>query len=240
MLKLNLLPREYMLKRKYRRAATLIAGLFAAVLVALGCAAVLCQRQGRQVAEVKTRLAESSLEAAELVGRIERADEQVTEALRNANQHASLLDRVPASCVLAMVANALPERAALTAFDLEVGPASKAKTPSRRPRGADAEAPAPQALDRSELRQKVGLGGTAVSDVDVANFMASLSRSPLVERVELVQSREKLIDSRAFREFLVEIDLKPNADAMDLQATSKAKATPGGDPAVAAGRSEGI
>jgi hypothetical protein len=238
MLKLNLLPREYMLKREYRRSIAFVTAMFAAVLAVLGCAAALCQRQGLQVDEVRTRLAESCTEAAEMVDRIDRADVLVTEALSSANRHAALLDRVPVSCVMALVANALPERASLTDFELDVGLPAKTKASDRKPRAPEGQDATPRPPERQELRQRVSLGGTAATDVDVANFMANLSRNSLIERVELVQSREKVVESRTFREFLVEIDLKPNADAMDLQAPLKAKVVLSGAPA-AAGQSEG-
>jgi len=240
MLKLNLLPREYILGRKQRRASLLVGGAFAATLAVLIGTALVRRGEGRELEEVRARLAESRGEAAALVERLERANTQVTEALRNANRHAALLDRVPVSCVLALVASALPEQASLTTFDMDFAPASaKSKASARKPPGADAAGDAAPPANRQALRQRVSVGGTAATDVEVANFMANLSHNALIERVELVQSHEKLVEDQAVREFLVEIELKPNADALDLQGAAKAGIAHRAPPADHAERSEG-
>jgi hypothetical protein len=228
MLKLNLLPRQYVLRQMQRRASALIVGLFVAVVAGMGCAAVVCERGKRQVADMRVRIAESRQETATIAERIQRAGDRMDAALRSAERHASLLDRLPASCVLALVANALPEQASLTAFQIDTDRSAPKDKVGAAMATSPAEAGSQGGADRRTARRKISVSGMAATDVEVANFMAGLSRNPMIEKVELVQSHEKLAGGLAFREFLVEIEFKPGADALDLKVGAKAKSAQGG------------
>jgi hypothetical protein len=52
--------------------------------------------------------------------------------------------------------------------------------------------------------------GIAPSDIEVASFIARLSGSMLLDQVELVESKERIIDDIQFREFKLRAMLKPN------------------------------
>ena len=52
--------------------------------------------------------------------------------------------------------------------------------------------------------------GIAPSDIEVASYIARLSGSVLLSQVELIESKERIIDEIKFREFKLRAMLKPN------------------------------
>lgn len=72
--------------------------------------------------------------------------------------------------------------------------------------GTPAKPPA-ESVDR---RLKVRLVGVAPSDVDVANFLASLTSRPHLDRAAMTYARDRVADGRLMREFEVTFQVNLN------------------------------
>ena len=85
-----------------------------------------------------------------------------------------------------------------------------AKTAAQRDPGAGAD-------PSSRLDLSIEVTGLAGTDVEVARFIASMARCPLIQAVELVYSKEKKFQEAVVREFKVNMRLDPNADVLSAE-----------------------
>jgi Tfp pilus assembly protein PilN len=73
--------------------------------------------------------------------------------------------------------------------------------------------PAPEPIAYDVLLRVTGLAG---NDVQVAEFIRRLSRSPLFTDVNLIISDEQTVENEKVRHFQVEMGLNPNPDMSRL------------------------
>jgi hypothetical protein len=72
-------------------------------------------------------------------------------------------------------------------------------------------APVPQAKNYDVT---VKVTGRADNDVQVAQFMAKLNQSELVQDVNLVVSDEEVVNESRMRQFQIEMQINPNAEVL--------------------------
>ncbi len=150
---------------------------------------------------------------------------------------ASLLERVPRSFLLAEVTNAMPAGAALLDFSLESRPRSKpaaaepAKNSYEARKAARQKDPGKGAISGIPAAEpklvdvNLKMTGIATTDVQVAQFLSRLSRSPLLKDVNLVYTEEMKVADEKVRKFQIEMMLNPAAevqasDAKRIQTTA--------------------
>lgn len=217
----NLLPRDYLKRRRQRRADLLLLVLFGAVMLGVVSATILSERSWRHTVKVAERVDQSYAEAAKLIDQLQQLQAQKQTMLRKAEDTASLMERVPRSYLLATATNALPTEACLTGFHLTVEKVEH-KPPQPNPKAPGAptakfQSTAARRFPGSVTTQvHVEATGLAGTDVDVARFIANMAANPLVESADLVYSEERLIeDEIPVRGFQVNIMLKPGADVTE-------------------------
>ncbi len=220
MANINFVPNDYVEQRQSSRANFLYLMLLAAMLGAIGITfGFIKMRQrgvGAELNELNTRMSQANQQIAQL----EELKTKSKTMMKTMVMTAELLEPVPRSVLLASLTNNLPSGVSLTELDLKTSEtvtaapksAAKAKAQAATSQYAQKGATAKAEPDRPEIltETKLDLKGIAPSDIQVASFIARLSSSILLDRVELVDSRELEIEGIKFREFRLKAQLKPN------------------------------
>jgi len=220
---INLLPKEYLRRRAHRRANVLFLILFAIVMAGVIGAETASQRKVQHTLEVRDHVDTAYTAAARLIKQLQQLQSQRQTMLRKAELTASLLERVPRSYLLAMIANALPENTSLVEFELEtLHETAKFEKTSRDAKGTKRKGSKLTTTPRKDLHKPppttviMKVTGLAGTDVEVARLIANLARNPLIASVDLVYSEEKLIGKIPVRKFQLKLELKPNADVLGV------------------------
>ncbi|MFB3891852.1 MAG: PilN domain-containing protein [Phycisphaerae bacterium] len=220
---INLLPNDYVQRSARRRANILCVALFGVVMAAVLGAALVGDRSSRHTRHVRDQVDAAYAYAAQQIQQLQSLEARRQTMQDRAEAIGSLLERVPRSRLLGIIANALPENTSLTKVDLETKrlvlpiatPAPGAKAPTK----FDAVAAA-RASKGPPVVVTMELIGLAATDVQVARFISNLARNSLIQSADLVFSQEKLIDKIPTREFQVHLELKNGADAINDVAVS--------------------
>ena len=226
---LSFLPDDY-LDRKARRRANVLCALGA--FLVLGVAGTVFWYTEKLTAAVEKRFAEVDKQYGDAAKRIDKVNQmraQQQQVVRRAELAASLVEKIPRSNVLAEFTNSLPQGMSLLNVAME----------SREKQGAPIAAMTAFEAKRAALEGRtvsapvtqkiydvfIKIEGVASTDVQVAQFIARLNRSPLFKEVNLVVSEEfKLTqyggsnqknDSEVLRKFQIEMMLNPNAEVMN-------------------------
>lgn len=118
-----------------------------------------------------------------------------------------LIEKVPRSIILACLTNNMPTGVSLLELKIEEKVITL-KTPKPAARTAGAAAAAAAAPPQKIVETVVDISGIAPSDIGVANYIARLSESILLDRVSLVESKERKIDDMKFRQFKLNAYIK--------------------------------
>ena len=229
---INLLPVDYIQRRWQRRPNMICMILFTIVMGSVGGAALVAERSSRNTREVCERINAAYADAAKLIDKVHRLETQKREMLQKAKLSAGLMERLPRSYVLAMLTNALPEGASLVSLDLDVKasrPAGDAPKARKTKHSAVAKARKGQPASVPDVAVEVTVKGRASTDVQVARFIASLAKHPLMEMVDLSYSKESSGKANTQRDFELRLRLKPNADALDGMVPAAKTGPAGGD-----------
>ena len=212
---INFVPNDYIQQRQSSRANILYLMLLMAMLGAIGITFGFIKMRQRAVSAEMMALNTRMSKAQEQIAQLEELKVKGKTMLKTMVMTAELLEPVPRSVVLASLTNNLPLGVSLVEFGLdEKEIRTAAPTPASRPanqynaRTAAAKAAAEEPQRRTET--KLEMRGIAPSDIEVASFIARLSGSILLDEVELVESKERVIDEVKFREFRLRAMLKPN------------------------------
>lgn len=213
---INFVPNDYIQQRQSSRANILYLMLLMAMLGAIGITFGFIKMRQRAVAS----------EMIALNGRMSKAKEQITQLeelkvkgktmLKTMVMTAELLEPVPRSVILASLTNDLPDGVSLLDFalvekEMKAAPAKVAAKPASQLQAKAAQAKTAAAAEAPErkVETRIELMGIAPSDIEVASFIARLSSSILLNQVELVESKERIIDEVKFREFKLRALLRP-------------------------------
>lgn len=218
---IDLLPQEYIVRRRHRRANLQCVVLFALVMGGVLCAAAVSEQNYRNTRQVADRVNNSYADAAKMLDQLHDLELTRCKLVDKAKQSGTLLERVPRSYLLATVTNALPGECSLTKFEVKsvqttVAAAAKAKTKYEAEKAAVIAGAVTQNT-REVVLTVTGLAGT---DCEVAEFIATMARCPLIATADLVYSQEKKVeagdqktpDPVLVREFQVLMHLRTDAD----------------------------
>ena len=227
---INLLPANYVRQRMQRRVNSVCLALFVVVVSSVICAHLVTDRSKRHTLEVRDRVDAEYAEATKLIQRMQRLEAQKAMMLHKAELTASLVERVPRSTLLAIIANARPTSTSLLNVELTSRRIEK-KEPTVRPSATGnsvlSVVSRAQALQGSRVLVELVVTGLAATDAEVAKFIANLARNRLIETVDLAYSQERLVGKARtkVREFQISLKLKDGADAIDIAKEISAKAS---------------
>jgi Tfp pilus assembly protein PilN len=229
---INLLPEDYLQRRRQHRGNMICTVLLGVVIVSICAAAVVREQSTRRTREVCDRMSAAYADAAKLIDEVRQLEKQKANMLDKAKRSAALMERMPRSYLLAMLTNALPEGASLKSVRMviQVVGEDEGDKPKTKAKAAAVKAPAVQKAP--QLAMALSITGKATTDVQVARFIARLAAHPLTDVVDLAYSKEsKDLQDKGMREFQLSVILKPDADVLDAIRAGQPDETPGKAPA---------
>ncbi len=224
----SFIPEDYLERKADRRMGLITIALFCVVLFAVVGAFFVTNREWSTVRDRQEEINAQYAAEAKKIEQLKILEAQKEEMLEKAEVTTALVEKVPRSILLAELINRMPEDLTLTDFDLigkrihrAVAASPKDTRPKPRsladrsgPRGTKENTPKPSPPSFEFTLEMVGLAAT---DNEVADYHASLLRSELLDRVDLMFSSETTIDDVTMRQFRIEAKLKPNADARHIE-----------------------
>lgn len=215
---INFVPNDYIQQRQSSRANILYLMLLMAMIGAIGITFGFIKMRQRTVTTDMITLNTRMGKAKEQIAQLEELKVKGKTMLKTMVMTAELLEPVPRSVILASLTNTLPSGVSLLDFTLiekEIKAAAPARAGAKSANqyqakaGQAAKAAAPEEPER-KIETKLELLGIAPSDIEVASYISRLSSSILLDQVELVESKERVIDEVKFREFKLKAALRPN------------------------------
>jgi len=199
-------------------------------MLGIGAAAMVSRRSWQNTMQIRDRVNVAYSDAAKLINQMHQLEAKKRKMLEKANLTVSLLERVPRSYLLGALTNALPKGASLEKFDLDTEKVitqdtQRGKNSSKSKKFSKAQSKR-QKAQPPKLVLVMEVTGRAGTDVEVAKLITNLAHNPLTDSVDLVYSKEKLINKVAVREFQVEIKLKHDADVIDALREANVKTKP--------------
>ena len=225
---INLLPEDYLRRRWQSRANALCVILTAVVMASVGTAALVSEQSLRNTRQIRDKINASYAEAAKMLTEMQKLEATKRQMIIMAKSTALLLERVPRSYVLALVAQALPEHCSLIKVELKPSPKRQKEKAKREPRGSKFAAVKrkKQKLElavRTQPPMRLEVTGHAATDVQVGHFIKNLHGNPLLSSVDLNFSQDKVLNAHQrdkpkcrIREFKVTMELRPNVDVIDF------------------------
>jgi len=191
---MNFLPRDFTERRGRRRANLLCLGLTGVALLALAGVCALHVMRAFGASSLRAVVEQQYREAGRQIEQLKLLEDRKAGLVRKVEFSADLLERVPRSHILARLTNALPSDTSLqvlvmSTVEVEV-PAPKPTTTKEgdTPASKGSKSKRPEKIRRREIQFR--LDGLAVTDVQVAEYIARLTADPLFEEVNLKFSEE--------------------------------------------------
>jgi hypothetical protein len=224
---LSFLPEDYVERRIEQRTNLLCLTLFGVVLIGVVAAYVATSKHRSDLRQQRAEVNAQYAEAARNIERLEELQRRKEQMLRKAQITSQLVEPVPRTFLLADLINRMPPT--LSLFELQMdAKLDKPALPQAATRGKTAMANAkvdgkgdakkaavPEPLPRYIVTMK--LIGVAPTDVQVAQYMASLSQSELLSDVNLVFSEESKVEETTMRRFHIDMTLNAEADARKVE-----------------------
>jgi Tfp pilus assembly protein PilN len=205
MVKIDFVPNEYIQQRQSSRANFIYLVLFMVLMGALAITFSIIKVRERSVKSSLAVVEAKMVEAHGQIAQLEELQAKGKAMMATMGMAAELLEPVPKSVILACLTNNIPSGVSL--LELKVT-AKKTKAPVSRTASASQYQAATVAANTSPtvskeklLETHIEIKGIAPSDIEVANYIARLGGSILLENVALVESKEHKIDNTKFREF---------------------------------------
>jgi hypothetical protein len=217
---INFVPNDYIQQRQSSRANILYLMLLMAMIGAIGITFGFIKMRQRAVQAEITAFNARMAKAKEQIAQLEELKVKGKTMLKTMVMTSELLEPVPRSIILASLTNSLPSGVSLLECKLDekelkipgAKPAPRTKTTPAKTSAAKGAPIAKPAEDEPthKIETKLELMGIAPSDIEVASYIARLNSSVLLSQIELIESKERIIDEIRFREFKLKAMLKPN------------------------------
>lgn len=211
MVNIDFVPNDYIQERESSKANFMCLVLFAALMGAIGVTFSIIKMKQKVVRGELAAVNARMTQAAQQISQLEELKTKGKAMMKTMVLTAELLEPVPKSVILACLTNNLPGGVSLlelrlTEQERKVDASAPSGTSQYHKAGAKSSgAAAPKAKVFDTFLE---IGGIAPSDIEVAAYIASLSRSILLDNVTLVESKEYTIEETRFRQFKLEAMLK--------------------------------
>lgn len=207
MSRVDFVPEEYIQQRESGKANFMYLLLFGAMMCGIGVTfSIIKVRQKAVAAELATVNAKMA-QAGQQIAQLEQLKIKGKNVMKTMLMTSGLIEKVPRSIILACLTNNMPTGVSLLELKIEEKVITL-KTPKPTAKTAGAAAAAAAVPPQKIIETMVDISGIAPSDIGVANYIARLSESILLDRVSLVESRERNIDDMKFRQFKLNAYIK--------------------------------
>lgn len=219
----NFLPHDYLKSLIHRRTTLICLILFVIVMGGVIGAFLITNSQRSNVRRQQYQVDSKIYSAAKRLETLTQLQNRKYRMIRKATITAALLETVPRSNVLAELINSMPLGVTIVEIDLttQIDRVTRAKTrtsldvakansaSNSKLIGKTKTQISDQSLEIPPLHTTVliTLTGTALTDIDVADYMTVLSKSALFEKVKLQFSEQMMNKESPLRKFKVEMQL---------------------------------
>jgi len=205
----DFVPEEYLNQKESNR--TNIMCLFLFIVIMGGIVATFSIIKIRQKAVQKDLAAVTKKmdDAKQQITQLEQLSERRKTMMKTAVMTSELIDPVPRSVLLACLTNNLPASASLIELKVEgkdrkvviptVEVAKDGKEDTKSKSKSKAKKKVVETITVTDVL--IEIEGLATSDIDVANYIAALTDSILLQNVGLVESKEHEIEDIKYRQF---------------------------------------
>ncbi len=219
----NFLPEDYVEKKTQRRTNVISLSLFIVVMASIIGAFLVTDRQRIDIAKKRQQVNAQFEEAANNLEKLEQLQEKKQEMLRKAKVTSMLIERIPRSLILAELINNMPGTLSLLELDLETKVVRQKKRKHTTTALDKAKKNAKKKNDKDsdqqvrKVKSTLKLVGVAPTDIQVAQYMTSLSRSKMFQDVNLSYSEEiKLAGDNLMRKFRVDMTINQDVDIREI------------------------
>jgi len=233
---LSFLPEDYLERRAQRRTNFLCITLFLIVMAAVVGAFFVTDQQRQEVRHLRNDVNAQFIDAAERLEQLEQLREQKARMLRKAEVTGALVEKVPRRLIVSEIVNSMPDSVSLTQFAMETEDQKqdrpRTELEAQKNRRTLRSKAAAERLARADLAPEpvvkikptvttLELAGLARTDVEVADFMTALRRSPLFTEVVLQEikpiAESKRKDHGDLRVFKVGMQLNEKANVFEMK-----------------------
>jgi len=219
----SLLPEDYVEKKADRRANFIYLSLFSIVIFGVVAAFFVTNQRWTTVKRHQEAINARYTQAAKDIEQLKELEAQKQQMMAKAELTTALIEKTPRSLLLADLINRMPERLTLLELELD-SKLVEPPRPTQRTQGSGTRSLAssqnrsePAAPSAPRYNSSLIIVGVAATHNAVAQYVASLQNSPLLERVELRYSEVTIIDDRGLNKFRIEARLRQNADARQIK-----------------------
>jgi Tfp pilus assembly protein PilN len=184
---INFVPTDYVQKRDSTRANLIYVFLFGIVMTGIGATFWMIQVRQKAINSEIAKVDAALNEAKDKFKLLEELQNTGNEMMKTAAMTAELFENAPKSTVLACLTNSLPEGVSLLElklFQKEVSApvvSTQYKKKAKKKKAVAAE----KIIDTF-----IEIEGAAPSDIEVAAYISKLSKSKLLEKTALVESKQ--------------------------------------------------
>ncbi|MFA6185775.1 MAG: PilN domain-containing protein [Phycisphaerae bacterium] len=198
MAQIDFVPDDYIQRKESRRANFFYLALLALIVAGItGSFGIIKVRQHAVKNETKAVDARMAI-VQQAVKQLEQLQVKKQEMMKTALLTAELIEPVPRSLIVAMLTNFLPDSVSLSKIKI----VQKASSNQKLSQYDAAKAAAVQKSPVQDVITELEIEGLAASDIGVADYIANLSKSNMLENVSLVQSKQKdTVGGGSYREF---------------------------------------
>ena len=211
MAQIDFVPDDYIQRKESRRANFFYLALLALIAAGISGAFGIIKIRGHAV-EKEAKSVDARMEAAQQsVKQLEQIQIRRQEMMKTALLTAELIEPVPRSLIIALLTNSLPDNVSLSKIEILQKKAARGSASAQAAGKYEAvKAAAAQKLPEQDFITELEIEGLAASDIGVADYIANLSKSTMLENVCLVQSKQKDSGSTSYREFKLTAQIRGN------------------------------
>ena len=227
------LPEDYVHSRAEKRASLLTLVLFGVVMFGVAGAFFVTNRQWIDVRTEQQAINAEYTREAQKIEQLKALEKQKAEMLAKAELTTALIERIPRSLLTAELVTRMPEQITLLSMELKSKRVmAAASAPQAKPTsgslmrtgtggaGAAAE-PAPVRVTAPKYEYNLTVTGVSQQNNDIADYLASLKQSPLLEGVDLTYIKPTKISDIELRRFELVARLRADADAREVEPVAE-------------------
>ena len=225
----SFLPEDYVARKTETRVNVLILGLFALVLGGIVAAFAVTYRQWNEINAKKVSVNEQWTLEGQKMDQLKGLVDQRASMMKKAEITAALVERVPRWAVLGEVTLRMTPDMRLETFIIKSARTDPVVAPPRAggitPSGVKSltdkitgAAPKPEEIkvQAPKYTYTITITGSTSKNTEVADFLASLKKSPALNNVELSYIREAKEKDREVRKYEISATINNDADTVVL------------------------
>lgn len=224
------LPDDYLHSKAEMRSGVLTLVMFGVVMFGVASAFFVTNRQWIDVRSEQQAINAEYTREAQKIEQLKALEQQKGEMLAKAELTTALIERIPRSLLTAELVTRMPEQITLLNMELKskrimsAAPTTRAKPTSgslMSGKGGAGADPAPVRVTAPKYEYNLTVTGVSQDNNEIADYLASLKQSPLLEGVDLTYIKPTKINDFELRRFELVARLRADADARSVEPVAE-------------------